>query len=305
MKYRWVSTLGRFEHADDLITFRGATVAIAGSAGPAIGNYISDQRFSGGSISAQITFTEVSPQSACEFILYYDPSTRGFVTAGLGGGGTMFSIRYFSGSWVNHFITGDRANLQPGKAYEVRVLLQGSRVTLTVDGVDVAASLLPFHLPSGQVGLWCLDTHDIRIQDFTVAAVPSKAFVIMQFTSPYNELYQDVVKPVCSAFQLEPMRADEAVGPGIILADIVKQINDSRVIIADVSPANPNVYYELGYAHALNKPTILIAEHETKLPFDVSPFRVLLYENTIRGKMQIDEGLRRHLQAVLSAWGGV
>jgi len=70
-------------------------------------------------------------------------------------------------------------------------------------------------------------------------------------------------------------------------------------VIAEITPANPNVYYEIGYAHALNKPTILIAERATELPFDVSPFRVLFYENTIAGKKRIEEGLRRHLEAIL------
>jgi hypothetical protein len=60
------------------------------------------------------------------------------------------------------------------------------------------------------------------------------------------------------------------------------------------------VFYEVGYAHALNKPTILIAERNIKLPFDVSPFRTLFYENTIAGKKKIEEGLRKHITSALS-----
>ena len=83
------------------------------------------------------------------------------------------------------------------------------------------------------------------------------------------------------------------------IADVVNQLVESKLVIAEITPANPNVYYEIGYAHALNKPTILIAERATELPFDVSPFRVLFYENTIAGKKRIEEGLRRHLEAIL------
>ena len=43
---------------------------------------------------------------------------------------------------------------------------------------------------------------------------------------------------------------------GLIIADIERQILDSQVVIADITPQNPNVYYEVGYAHALRKPTI-------------------------------------------------
>jgi nucleoside 2-deoxyribosyltransferase len=98
---------------------------------------------------------------------------------------------------------------------------------------------------------------------------------------------------------VDAKRADEVYGPGVIIADIVKQIVESKLIIAEITPANPNVYYEIGYAHALGKPTILIAEKATELPFDVSPFRVLFYENTIAGKKRIEDGLRRHLESIL------
>lgn len=125
----------------------------------------------------------------------------------------------------------------------------------------------------------------------------------MQFTKPYNELYVEVVKPICEEFQIASLRADETYGPGLIIADVVKQITESRLVVAEITPANPNVYYEVGYAHALNKPTILIAEKGTQLPFDVSPFRVLFYENSIDGKRRVEEGLRRHLRALEMAPG--
>ena len=53
-------------------------------------------------------------------------------------------------------------------------------------------------------------------------------------------------------------------------------------------------------AHARNKPTILVADKSLQLPFDVSPFRVLLYEDTIAGKEKMVERLRNHIKAILS-----
>lgn len=85
----------------------------------------------------------------------------------------------------------------------------------------------------------------------------------------------------------------------MIIQDISKHINESKFIIADISPINANVFYEVGYAHALNKPTILIAEKDTRLPFDVSSFRTLFYENTIGGKNKLENGLRKHIKAIL------
>ena len=85
----------------------------------------------------------------------------------------------------------------------------------------------------------------------------------------------------------------------MILHDIAQGIIDATIVVAEITPANQNVFYELGYAHALGKPTILLAERGKQLPFDISGFRVLFYDNTIAGKKQIEEGFRRHLEAIL------
>jgi nucleoside 2-deoxyribosyltransferase len=71
-------------------------------------------------------------------------------------------------------------------------------------------------------------------------------------------------------------------------------------VIADITPINQNVFYELGYSHALNKPTILLAERGKQLPFDVSGYRVLIYDNTIAGKKQLEDGLTKHFEAILN-----
>ena len=55
-------------------------------------------------------------------------------------------------------------------------------------------------------------------------------------------------------------RADEGLGTGLILNDIISAIKNSALVIADITPDNPNVFYEVGFAHALNKPTILLNE---------------------------------------------
>lgn len=81
---------------------------------------------------------------------------------------------------------------------------------------------------------------------------------------------------------------------------IVNSIRNSTIIIADITPDNPNVFYEVGYAHALNKPTILLCEKSIrhKLPFDVSGFRTIFYDNSIGGKKKIGARLEEYLQKV-------
>jgi hypothetical protein len=124
-------------------------------------------------------------------------------------------------------------------------------------------------------------------------------FVVMQFSGRYNELYSKVIQPVAGEFELEARHVGEIWGPGLILHDITQGIIDAKIVIAEITPANQNVFYELGFSHALGKPTILLAKKGKKLPFDISGYRCLFYENSIRGKKAIEEGLRKHLAAIL------
>lgn len=300
MKYNWVSLIGKFVQDEEIIRFGGGTVDYEGSPYPAIGTYICDQQFSGGTISADIKFSSIDDDSTCEIIANFDPALRSLLNVGIGGG-TMYAIRHFGNTWTNLVSIGDRSNMEPNRSYKVCVELSGSRLSLSVDNVQVAVATVPLFLPQGQVGIWTRGRSDIEISNYHVIAERPKIFVIMQFSSPYNEIYRNVLKIVCDDLNLQAIRADETTGPGLIIADVEREIIESRAVIAEITPANPNVFYEVGFAHAINKPTILLAEKGTQLPFDVSPFRVLFYENSISGKGALEEGLRNHLSAVLHA----
>ncbi|MDP1800441.1 MAG: hypothetical protein Q8L81_03765 [Bacteroidota bacterium] len=303
MTSNWIAILGSYTLKSNEIDFIGGTSTNNDASMPFIANFISDEVFSGGKITADITFKSVEYPSACEFILYWEPESKHFLSAGIGGGGGFASVRTFASSWTNHSVVGQHSNLKANKTYKLEVEMIGSSVTVGIDGIATTTVNLPYNLPMSQVGLWCQSDKNIVIKNFKVHRELPKVFVVMQFSSPYNELYEDVIKEVCKEFKLQVLRGDETYGPGLILSDITKQINESKIIIAEISPANPNVFYEVGYAHALNKPTILIADKSTKLPFDVSPFRTLFYENSIPGKKKIEEGLRKHIDAVLSEKG--
>jgi hypothetical protein len=124
------------------------------------------------------------------------------------------------------------------------------------------------------------------------------AFVVMQFGEPYDALYERVIGPVCLEQGLEPVRADDIFGPGVIVDDITDGIREAAVVIAEVSPANANVYYELGFAHAIGKPSVLLAAKDRPLPFDIRGHRCIFYEDTIGGKAAVEASLRRHLSAI-------
>ncbi len=301
---KWIAIEGMFEF-DKVVKFQGKPATFTTPQGEekvglSAGIAISSESFSGGEISAEVEFDKVGEASACELIFYYDPTRRAHVSAGIGGIDSAFNIRHFDGNWRTHASCGSRQTLKPKHRYDLRVTVRGSRVGLSVDGVEVLGAVVPFALPPSQAGIFCLDDSSIRISNFQIQSGKGQVFVVMQFSPPFNEIHEEVIKNVCDEFNLQALRADDTYGPGMIVADMTRDIADSEFVIAEITPPNPNVYYELGYSHAINKPVILLANRNLeKLPFDVSPFRVLFYDNSIVGKRHFEEGLRKHISAIL------
>jgi len=300
----WVSMLGSFELENDTIVFRGGSMQPEGQQPSVnVGNFVNDLVFGGGEIRTTITFRGDIPElSTAGLLLYYHPATGGFVSARLGGASLCTVATFAEEKWTYHESRGASDQIESDRPYLFSVRVIGSRISVQLDGVQVIETNLSFPLPQGQTGLWALGTADIAFSGFEIEPVRPKLFVIMQFTDQFNEFYTDVIQPVGNEAGFEVVRADETFGPGIIIADIERRIVEAKVIIADITPHNPNVSWEVGYAHALRKPTILIAQRDTELPFDVSPFRTLFYDNTIAGKARIEEGLRRHIEAIQSEW---
>ncbi len=177
--------------------------------------------------------------------------------------------------------------------------MEGQRLTLNVDGIKVLDHILAAPLSREQLGLYAHGGAPIRFSAVEVSTQAYSAFVVMQFTEQFNELYDEVIRPVCEGLEVNAYRASDIYRPGAILQDILQGLDESYVVIADVTPANPNVFYELGYSHALKKPVILLAERGTNLPFDISGYRVIFYDNTIGGKSAVESDLRRHLSNIL------
>lgn len=305
--YNWAPLLGKFEFKDSRIIFLGENLnkdLDTTEIRPLIGNGLCNKKFSGGKISADVKFDGLDAFSTCEFILSYDVRSKDMLTVGMGGSGLMYSIRTFSSQqggnpvWKVLEGNGDKSNLENGKSYSMEVVLAGSRVTLRVDGVEVVYADLPSIHTASQVGLWFMSTSKIEVTSYEIWSVRPKAFVVMQFSQAYHELYNDVISPLCEKFGYEVIKADEIYGPGVIMSDIESKIIESDLIVAEVTPENLNVYYELGFAHALKKRTIIIKERSSKLPFDISGFRALFYENSIGGKVKLEEGLRLYLKAL-------
>jgi len=105
-------------------------------------------------------------------------------------------------------------------------------------------------------------------------------FVIQSFDgSTYDRRYRETIRPALIAAEVEPQRADEILGLNPIIEKIESAIASATICIAEVSEDNPNIWLELGYALALNRPVVILCDkaRRAKLPFDVQHRPVIFY----------------------------
>jgi hypothetical protein len=89
--------------------------------------------------------------------------------------------------------------------------------------------------------------------------------------------YEFVIKPTIEKYQFEIKRADEISHTKLITEIIIDSINKSKFLIADLTEEKPNCYYEVGYAHSLGKPVIIIAKEGTPRHFDIAAYKWIHY----------------------------
>ncbi len=234
----------------------------------------------------------------CQLIL--NTETGADLNVGLNTSGYLFGITQFNSKtnkWELLRGTGEPDTFDIEKTYKIKITVTGSVISLFINDILVAAAVE--NVRKGQLQIAFSSNAEIIVKKFKVTALKPKAFIVMQFSEKYNELYTEVIKPVCESYGLEVERADEFYTATPIIKDIVKSIKNASVIIAEITPDNPNVFYEVGYAHAIEKPTILLSDiTREKLPFDISGFRTLFYENTIAGKTKVERNLKKFLENI-------
>ena len=104
-------------------------------------------------------------------------------------------------------------------------------------------------------------------------------FVMQPFGPPHGDYYEKIFKPAIEKTGLQAVRADaEIFGTGKIIDQVFRGINAAKVLVAELTTRNANVFYELGLAHALNKPVVLISSNEPAVPFDLQHIRVIYYD---------------------------
>ena len=125
-------------------------------------------------------------------------------------------------------------------------------------------------------------------------------FVLSPFGDPFDMIYEDHLKPSVESQGLECMRADDIYDNRPIMEDIWQCINEARLVIADLTGRNPNVFYETGVAHTVGKEVVLITQLMEDVPFDLQYLRCIEYEYTPRPMTSFEQDLKNTISTILT-----
>ncbi len=258
-----------------------------------------EDMISNGLIETTLEFEKFDKGDFAQIVFNYQSDSY-YMCAGVANSQAKYGFNLVNMNNLNTINATGAMDELPINKFDIKLHLMGSFLELYINGIKVLTSAIPFWVNCTQVGIWIKSKGKVFIRDFKTDYTRPEIFVVSQFGGDYDILYDEVIKPVCEGLNYSPIRGDEVVSYTLILNDIITSIRNSAIVIADITPDNPNVFYEVGYAHALNKPTILLCEKaiRDKLPFDVSGFRTIFYDNSIGGKRKVEEKLKKYLQNI-------
>jgi hypothetical protein len=84
-----------------------------------------------------------------------------------------------------------------------------------------------------------------------------------------------LVEPALAELDLKVVRADAIETPGVITKQVIEHVAKARLVVADLSFHNPNVFYELAFRHATRKPVVHLIRAFDPIPFDLDQFRTI------------------------------
>ena len=122
-------------------------------------------------------------------------------------------------------------------------------------------------------------------------------FVAMPFQPEMKSIHQKLIVKVCKELNLTCVRGDDsAAAQASIIDEIWSYISASRLCVIDMTGENANVFYELGIAHTLGKPCILITQCLDDVPFDVRHRRIIAYNTSVKGLEALENELSLAIQ---------
>lgn len=129
-------------------------------------------------------------------------------------------------------------------------------------------------------------------------------FVLMPFADTHDlqDVYENYVKRIAEErCGLRCERADDIHDVSGIMQSVWESINRARFVIADLTDRNPNVFYELGIAHTLGKPVIMLAQSMDHVPFDLRHLRCIVYDFKPGRIEKFEKMLEKTIRTVMAA----
>ena len=133
--------------------------------------------------------------------------------------------------------------------------------------------------------------------------LPIDIFVLMPFVPELRPVYDDHITIVADSLGLSVARADDIFKAGSVMEDVWNLMHACRILIADCTGRNPNVFYEIGLAHSIGKRVILLAQSDEDIPFDIKHLRYISYEYTPRGMKEFEARLVEALASEAASIG--
>ena len=302
MAINWTPLHGNWQPQTNGVKYLGNHPSIP------VGLILGSQRVRNGHFGVKVRFRRGTSEREARLVFRCDANTEEYFAAGLGGWRYAYCLHFGRGLTAFTLVTGSGSSevLSSKDEYQISVHIAGRIAVLTVDGNEVLSEILPRDLAGDRLGLYAYGGQEVEFTELRVSPYKPKAFVIMQFGEPFDSLYDAVIQTAANKAGFDVHRADRTLGPGSIPEDIIRNMIDADVVIAEISPTpergfNPNVFYELGYAHSLAKPTIMLAREVAKLPFDIHHLRCIPYEDSSDGRSKLQDQLQKHLEASVTS----
>lgn len=126
-------------------------------------------------------------------------------------------------------------------------------------------------------------------------------FIIQPFDKDkFDKRYDDIFEPAIRSAGLEPYRVDRDPSVRIPIEQIEEGIKNAKLCFAEITSDNPNVWYELGFAFALDKDVVMVTEERQKFPFDIQHKQVIKYKTSSTSDFEnLGKNISNKIQAFL------
>ena len=115
-----------------------------------------------------------------------------------------------------------------------------------------------------------------------------------------DKVFEKIIAPAAKANALSAIRSDHLAAPGLIYTQVIRHLINDKIVIADLTDYDPNVYYELGIRHAFRKPVIQIILSGQHILFDIQSVMTISYELTSEGMIFACDSIKKMMKLLLS-----